>query len=94
MRLSVRRGALSGARLQHRCGGGCALAPQRSSHSSSTSGASNGDTLWRTPHGLWRLVHPDGTSAIDERAAAECFGDDELTPALARLWWEHRKVAA
>ena len=50
--------------------------------------------LWRTPHGLWRLVHPDGTTAIDERDAASCFGDDELTPTFARLWWEHRKDAA
>ena len=53
-----------------------------------------GAWLWRTPHGLWRLVHPDGTTAIDEQTAASCFGDDELTPTFARLWWEHRKDAA
>ncbi len=55
---------------------------------------SPGAWLWRTPHGQWHLVHPDGTTAIDEPAAASCFGDDELTPTFARLWWEHRKDAA
>ncbi|MFC4782876.1 hypothetical protein ACT8ZV_00245 [Nocardioides sp. MAHUQ-72] len=50
--------------------------------------------LWRTPHGLWRLVHPDGTTVIDEETAAWRFGDDELTPSCARLWWRHCRDAA
>jgi hypothetical protein len=52
--------------------------------------------LWRTPHGLWRLVHPDGTTAIDHETAVLHFEDDDesLTAMYARLWWEARKDAA
>jgi hypothetical protein len=48
--------------------------------------------LWRTPHGLWRVVHPGGTHVVDERTAVylEC-DTDEQTVACARAWWRSRQ---
>ncbi|GAA2153369.1 hypothetical protein GCM10009844_37710 [Nocardioides koreensis] len=45
--------------------------------------------LWRTPHGLWRVVDPRGTHPISDFDAAGFTSPDPLQRSLARLWWEH-----
>lgn len=49
--------------------------------------------LWRTPHGLWRVVHPGGTDVVDDRTAVYLESDsDEHTLAHARVWWATRRA--
>ncbi|GAA2154706.1 hypothetical protein GCM10009844_40880 [Nocardioides koreensis] len=45
--------------------------------------------LWRTPHGLWRVVDPRGTHPISDFDAEGFTSPDPLQRSLARLWWEH-----
>ena len=47
--------------------------------------AATGETLWRTPHGLHRLVDHLGTHHLDADEAAALVGDDPLQRALVRL---------
>ena len=49
-----------------------------------------GEYLWRTPHGLHRLVDARGTHWIDASDAAALTGDDPVDRALARLLHQHR----
>lgn len=43
------------------------------------------DRIWRTPHGLHRLVDERGTHRLDADLAADLTSDDPLDRALARL---------
>lgn len=49
-----------------------------------------GEMLWRTPHGLHRLVDHTGTHVIDEAEHAAWLSDDPLDRALTRIWHQHR----
>ena len=49
-----------------------------------------GETLWRTPHGMHRLVDHVGTHHLDADEAAALVGDDPLQRALVRLLVRHR----
>jgi hypothetical protein len=44
-----------------------------------------GEYLWRTPHGLHRHVHPDGTDTIDEQTAWTLRHQEALDEALDRI---------
>jgi hypothetical protein len=52
-----------------------------------------GETLWRTPHGLHRLVDHTGTHHLDADEAAALSGDDPVQRALVRLVIRHRTGA-
>ncbi|MCD4534731.1 hypothetical protein LRP67_11615 [Nocardioides sp. cx-169] len=49
-----------------------------------------GEVVWRTRHGLTRLVDTAGTHVIDASEADALTGDDPLDRALARLVVRHR----
>ena len=50
--------------------------------------------LWRTPHGLWRVVDHRGTHPISGADADDLTSNDPLDRTLARLWWRHREHSA
>ena len=50
--------------------------------------------LWRTPHGLWRVVDRHGTHPISRADAEALTSDDPLDRTIARLWWRHRERPA
>jgi hypothetical protein len=50
----------------------------------------SGGILWRTPHGLHRLVDDHGTHPLDQDEADALTGTDPLQHALVRLLIEHR----
>lgn len=52
-----------------------------------------GEYVWRTPHGLHRVVDARGTHPIEESEAAALTGGDPLDRALARLLHLHRTCA-
>ena len=45
--------------------------------------------VWRTPHGLLRIVDNQGTHLVDQADVDALTSDDPLERACARLWWEH-----
>ena len=45
--------------------------------------------VWRTPHGLLRIVDNHGTHLVDQADVDALTSDDPLERACARLWWEH-----
>jgi hypothetical protein len=52
-----------------------------------------GDHVWRTPHGLHRIVDERGTHTLDEAAAAALTSDDPLDRVLAQLMLQVRTGA-
>ncbi|MDQ3484880.1 MAG: DUF4111 domain-containing protein [Actinomycetota bacterium] len=48
-----------------------------------------GEVLWRTPHGLRRIVDCTGTRAIDDDEAESWTSDDPVDRALTRIWHRH-----
>lgn len=49
-----------------------------------------GETLWRTPHGLCRVVDGAGTRVIDAEEYDAWTSGTELDRVLARIWHRHR----
>lgn len=49
-----------------------------------------GEVLWRTPHGLHRVVDAGGTCRISEAEVAGWESADPVDRALTRLWHRHR----
>ena len=49
-----------------------------------------GDHVWRTPHGLHRIVDERGTHVLDQAAAAALTSDDPLDRVLAQLMLQVR----
>jgi hypothetical protein len=49
-----------------------------------------GEVVWRTRHGLTRLVDAAGTHVIQPSEADALTGDDPVDRALARLVHRHR----
>jgi hypothetical protein len=45
--------------------------------------------VWRTPHGLLRIVDANGTHLVDRADVDALTSDDPLERSIARLWWEH-----
>jgi hypothetical protein len=52
-----------------------------------------GDHVWRTPHGLHRIVDERGTHVLDQAAAAALTSDDPLDRVLAQLMLQVRTGA-
>jgi hypothetical protein len=51
----------------------------------------SGGTLWRSPHGLHRLVDEHGTHHLDQDEADALTGSDPVQHALVRLLIRHRR---
>ena len=45
--------------------------------------------VWRTPHGLLRIVDANGTHLVDQADVDALTSDDPLERSIARMWWEH-----
>ena len=50
--------------------------------------------LWRTPHGLWRVVDRHGTHPISPADAEALTSEDPIERTITRLWWRHREHRA
>ena len=50
--------------------------------------------LWRTPHGLLRVVDHHGTHLVSTADADALTSEDPLERTITRLWWRHREHLA